>query len=50
MTMPHALAKGPPRIRRSSIIRAILMTDTEYLNLAEALLRSVEVALSLIHI
>ena len=44
MTMPHALAKGPPRIRRSSIIRAILMTDTEYLNLAEALLRSVEVA------
>lgn len=37
-----ALAVQPPRIDRVPIIRTILMTDTDYLNRAEALLRAVE--------
>ena len=35
-----ALAVQPPRIDRVPIIRTILMTDTDYLNRAEALLRA----------
>lgn len=38
------LAVSPPRMDRVPIIRMILMTDTEYLNQAEALLRAVELA------
>ena len=39
-----ALAVPPPRIDRVSIICTILMTDTDYLDRAEALLRAVELA------